>query len=163
MNEEIKKLEKIILKAENNFYSKFNVSRKEDVEEIREHIKDVMLIKNKNLIPFEETPNNIHEILTIKDYKDMMCNYHQKNEVGVARIIHDNKRYPQWRNLLFVPQDLTEEDETYVYTKNGWKRVSYIWVLNRKLEAEYLKCCNVMTHPDNMIAIMIYDYKNNSK
>lgn len=161
MSEDIEKsLKELISLAEKNFEPKFYVTKREKVEDIRKHIKEVMSIKNPELIPFVETPENVHQLLTLEDYKDMICNYHLKNEVGAARIIHDNPKYPQWRNFLFVPRDLTSEDESYAYTRKGWKKINYEWAKQVKIEKEYLTCSLITTDPNHFTMIMINDYKN---
>jgi hypothetical protein len=94
-----------------------------------------------NPIPIEKMPDNIHKLLTKKDY--MYAILHPFGfQKGIFDVIHLNKEYPQWNNIIMNANDGTDLN-LVVYTTKGWavKPMTYIW---DQLILEYVLCFDYM-------------------
>ena len=97
-----------------------------------------------NPIPIEDMPKNIHKLLLPEDYGYALF-HPQGFQKGIYNIIHLNRKYPQWSNIILNANDEKNaaDLDIVVYTRKGWevKSIDYIF---SQLISEYVFCLDYL-------------------
>jgi hypothetical protein len=89
---------------------------------------------NTKLVPFDDMPDTIYPFLTLEDFSTALI-HHNGYIIGMFEVIHLNKKYPHWHNLMINPQN---NKTISVYTINGWQERDSDEILD-KLNLKCLK------------------------
>jgi hypothetical protein len=92
---------------------------------------------DKIKIPFTRMPTNIEQLLTKEDY--MRALLHPAGiQRGIFEQIHFNKKYPQWHNIIILPDAI---DDVIIYNENNcWEKVKFEGNIWKQFNDEYVNC-----------------------
>ena len=101
-----------------------------------------------NIIPFTLMPKNIENLLTKEDYMHALL-HPSGMQRGIFDVIHFNKKYPQWHNVIIPPNTV---DQILIYSENKcWEKVSFEGKIWKQFHDEYVNCfLYVYTNKDKL-------------
>lgn len=90
-------------------------------------------------VPIEDMPKNLHKLIKKEEYLYALL-HPDGFQKGIFDVIHMNKSYPEWHNLILnANADDGIDDKIVAYTREGW-RVKPISYVIEQLHNEYFLC-----------------------